>query len=274
MQATVFLNSRRPELNDAPAVYDSSTSGGFSTLQEAHLSLEVIIARLLSVLTNKSSLGIELPIDLLQSTRKPLLEVLAAQFRQWKVSFDIFSASRTDTMQIKDLQMSVVLGLHHQTMSLMLDVKAVTDEDIRVHDARLFQILALSRSLINSHNSKCGKFRLSADTGVIGPLYYASMIASNPAIRQEAINLLRQVRWREGFWDAATVAQIAEKVEKVKRDGVLGVAVTGGVPELVEVHVAQRTNHSVGIPDYSALPGAFTLTDSWALNRPSQHIST
>jgi hypothetical protein len=227
MQATVFLDSRQPHIN-ATSVDESPERNqfvpeSFSSLRDAQVALERIEICLFYVLTTKPNSEL---------SQKVLLGGIAARFSQWKAAFDSFSIRESESMQREDLQLGVLLGLHFQTTSLMLDIKADLSST-STKGARFQQINDLSRSLINSSSSK---FKFAADTGIVAPLYFTAMNVTNMSTRQEAIDLLRLVKVKEGFWDAAIAASIAENVARVKETGRSGVAVTGGIPLLAEAH--------------------------------------
>jgi hypothetical protein len=243
MQATVFLDSRQPELNATSAArspkMDHSVPKCFSSMQEAQIALEEIELRLFYVLTTKSTQHHSLEShDEMIAARAPLLRGLADRFKEWKEAFDSFSARESEKLQTKDLRLGVLLALHYETTSFMLDTKATSNPDIEkilAWESTLTRINELSRSLINS-SSPGNKFAFSADTGVIGPLYYAAMKATSSPVRQQAIEILRSVKWKEGFWDAETAARIVENVSSVKRAGMTGLAVTGSIPDLAKAH--------------------------------------
>ena len=243
MQATVFLDSRQPELNATSIVQSPKTDHTvpicFSSMRDAQISLEEIELRLFYVLTTKSSQHHSCQShDEMLSIRAPLLRGLSGRFKEWKETFDSFSIGESERMQTKDLRLGVLLALHYETTSLMLDTKtkpAPDMEDILTWESQITRINDLSRSLIRSSSSD-SRFEFSADTGVIAPLYYAAMRATSSPVRQQAIEILRSVKCKEGFWDAETAARIAENVSQVKRAGTPGLPVTGSIPVLAKAH--------------------------------------
>ena len=227
MQATVFLDSRQPQINatsvDEGLEGDRTLSKSFPSLRAAQIALESIEIRLLYVLTTKSNSGL---------SRKALLGGLSSQFFQWKAAIDTFSIQKKGSMQKEDLQLGVLLGVHFLTMSLMLDIKADMSST-SYNEARFQQVNSLSRSLINSSSSK---LKFAADTGIVAPLYFTAMNATNVNVRQQAIDLLHLVKVKEGFWDGGIAGRIAENVSRVKETGRSGIRVTGGIPILAEAH--------------------------------------
>ncbi|RDW63689.1 hypothetical protein BP6252_11234 [Coleophoma cylindrospora] len=248
IQATTFLDSRKPELDITLAFggptqpYCYSTES-FANLHEAKICLDNILIRLLYTLTSVKSPRQHSPLpgqqNRMVSARRDVLQGLAAPLSQWKEAFDDIVMREESNMETKDLQLSVLLALHHQTMSLMLQIRVNESSDAQsqtvIDDAQFEKTIHLSKSLINS-SSATQENSYAADSGVIAPLYFTAMNASNPHLRQQAIELLRLVKWKEGFWEAEVAATIAENILYIAQNGIKGIMVTGGIPELAKLH--------------------------------------
>lgn len=246
MQATTFLNSRQPHLN-ATADVESPDKNFclpmlFSSLHDAQTSLENIEIRLFYILTAR-------PLTLRQSwlkygdlaaTKQVLLQGLKGWFVQWKKAFDSFFNNEKKNIKARDLQLALLLELHHQTTSLMLDLKAELSPMSSL-DAQCTRINELSKTLI--HSLSTSKLTFLVDTGIIAPLYFAATSTTSAHIRRQSISLLRLVSWKEGLWDSKIVMQIAENLSIVKESGRVGVAVTGGVPELAKVYLPSSSKY-------------------------------
>jgi hypothetical protein len=246
MQATTFLNSRQPHLTATADVKHSDKSFGlpllFPSLHSAQTSLESIEMRLFYILTTKPA-TLHLPwleFSDLAMSRQVLLQGLKARFAQWKKAFDDFSIYEKENMKARDLQLMLLLELHYQTTSLMLDLKADLST-ISSLDAQCTKINELSKQLITSSSSSNLMFQV--DTGIIAPLYFAATSTSSAHIRQQSIDLLRSVSWKEGLWDSKTVMQIAESLSIVKESGLNRAITTGGVPELAKVYLPSLGKH-------------------------------
>jgi hypothetical protein len=243
MQATIFLDSRQPELNATSVLrslnMDHSVPVCFSSMRDAQTSLEEIELRLFYVLTTKSTQHSSCQShEEMLTTRAPLLHGLSGRFKRWKEAFDLLSTHESEKMHTKDIRLGVLLALHYETTSLMLDIKikpTPSMEDIVSWEFKASRINELSRSLIKTSSPE-RRFAFSADTGVIAPLYYAAMRATSSPVRQLAIEILRSVKCREGFWDAETAARIAENVSRVKTTGATGLPITGSIPVLAKAH--------------------------------------
>jgi hypothetical protein len=243
MQATAFLDSRRPEL-DLTLLDESSgkvllVPPVFPSLLEAQLNLERLSIRLFYILTTNTSQdqpAWSIHNDYLP-TRLKLLQGLKTSFENWKMSFDAYCTQESQSMQTQDLQLSGILTLHHQATSLMLDIKLSLsfnpEYSTIFNDDQFVRVNQLARSLINSSSTTKSSF--SANMGVISSVYFAAMTASSASIRRESIELLGMVKGREGFWDAGMVAKIAERVLDLEESGSVEKGqVNGGIPALTK----------------------------------------
>ena len=243
MQATIFLDSRQPELNATSTLrtfeLHNSIHSNFSSMQEAQNSLEEIELRLFYILTTTAVRHCSAQShNEMISVRAPLLHGLADRFKEWKEAFDSFSNRESKRLHSKDVRLGVLLALHYESTSLMLETRLQQTPDMKDlsdWESKITRINSLSRSLIKT-SIVDSKFAFSADTGVIAPLYYAAMRATSSPVRQQALDILRSVRCREGFWDAEIAARVAEHVSQAKIAGVSGLPVTGSIQDLAEAH--------------------------------------
>jgi hypothetical protein len=136
-------------------------------------------------------------------------------------------------MDTNDLRWSVMLGLHFQTAIMMLDLRANPILHEEETDVKFTRIINLSQCLLKSGVPL--KPSYSSEMGVIAPLYFTSMNAS-PPLRQQAINILRTVKGKEGPWDPRTTSRIAEKVMIAERTNKPGVPISGSVQFLAKAH--------------------------------------
>lgn len=238
MQATTFLNSRQPYLAATVDVESldnkSSSSMSFSSLRNAQSSLDKIEIRLFYILTTRSS-ALHLPCTGFSNhatSRQVLLQGIKVRFAQWKKAFDDFSGHEANNMNAKDLQLLLLLELHYHTTSLMLDLRGDISS-ASSSDAQCTKINELSKDLILASSNP--KLTFLVDTGIIAPLYFSATSTSCICIRQQSLDLLRSISWKEGLWDSRLVAQIAEHLSVVGESGLVRVAASGGVPELADM---------------------------------------
>ncbi|CZR56758.1 uncharacterized protein PAC_06647 [Phialocephala subalpina] len=235
MQATAFLDTRQPQFNMSPSdrgLIATPNTPPFNNLSEARTALDVLVSKLFYIITTKSSPqhpswsadNMYLPM------RRPLMNGLNTEFLNWKSTFDTFSLNEGQNWQKDELRLGVLLGLHYQTTSLMLDIRSNTNIEGQYcgpsKDTQWTKITDICESIIRSLSTSTTSF--SADMGLIAPLYFTAMQAENPRICQRGIDLLHLIRWKEGFWDASTAAAVAERVLRNQIAGTPGFPTAGG----------------------------------------------
>ena len=156
--------------------------------------------------------------------RKPVLYILSDRLQQWKEKFDAFSARESKRMQSVELQLGVLLALHHHVTSIMVESKSNPDE--KVDPSKFTKLNELANSLINAHSSLTPKF--SAYMGVIGPLYFSAMTGTNSHVRRQSIELLHRVKGIEGFWGSKIAAAIADRAWDSKNDDYIELGAISG----------------------------------------------
>lgn len=233
IQATTFLDSRQPRLHtnafsEVPA-YLAGVPKSFENLHDAQIALESIEIRSFYSLTSKLN----------NSSKEVLLQGLESRFDQWHQAFEALLA-QNPSMQTNDLQLAVLLKLHHKVMSLMLRVKAepVSADSAELDAKREVEfdnILSAAKSLITS-SAASNSSSFTAETGVIAPLYFTAMNAQSPGTKKEAIELLSKWKRREGFWDPEIAAKIAGTVIEFTEAGVPDLQLSGGIPDLVKIY--------------------------------------
>lgn len=240
-QATSFWDSRKPTL--MPEHYSDEpkySEDRFSDLHAAKNAAQYYEIRILFVLTAVSPKGSRLSPDFEDDyiLRIKLLQAFNQGMVKWKRAFDGLCLAENTNWKKGEHQNSLLLRLHYEAVSLLVDLRTnsrVEDDSLPPSEYQRYQsIIDISRTLINSRSPKDG-FEFSADAGVISPLYFTAMTAPTEDLYQQAIDLLRRVKKREGFWDAEKVAVIAETVAQRKKAGETGNYLTGGVLKLAEL---------------------------------------
>ena len=159
-------------------------------------------------------------------TKKSELMFLLAQ---WRLALDVLLAERTGQIPSKDLCRINVMTINHKITTMILAATLQPDEDVIYKDSdHIFeQVLSLAVPLLQPINLVIGlKTRHSAQrsyalrdpvpmfsfpAGLIHPLYLIAIRCHNRVIRDETLSLLASSPWREGAWDSAAMAKIAER---------------------------------------------------------------
>jgi hypothetical protein len=120
-----------------------------------------------------------------------------------------------------------LLRLHQTLLSIRLGL-SVLGEDKRESlfdelEQQLVQMLSYCRLFLRSDdNTRSGEIQQpvsSSGLGVIMPLHTVAARCRNPAVRQEAVELLRQAKRREGLWDSALVERIVSTTIELEEKG-------------------------------------------------------
>ncbi|KAM3065207.1 hypothetical protein ACMFMG_010399 [Clarireedia jacksonii] len=237
-QATSFWDSRKPTL--MPENYSEEpqySADRFTDLHAAKNAAQYYEIRILYVLTAVSPKGSKFSPNFEEDypLRIKLLQAFNLGMVKWKKAFDGLCRAENANWKKSELQNSLVLCLHYEAVSLLVDLRTnsrVDDDSLPPSEHQRYQsLIDISRTLINYRTPKDG-FDFSADAGVISPLYFTAMTAPTEDLYQQAIELLRKVKRREGFWDAEKVALIAETVAQKRKAGERGDHLTGGVLKL------------------------------------------
>ena len=154
---------------------------------------------------------------------------LSAQYRQYETAVDALLKDTRISMTGKDIQGIMLLKLQLLTTRLILlyGLARATrrPNPSKEYTSQFGVMIILARAIIrNSNASTIGFGRevstsYSFDLGVVGPLFLAATQSSDMAIRREAIALLRESQRKEGLWDGALAAEIAERETDAVENG-------------------------------------------------------
>ena len=132
-------------------------------------------------------------------------------------------------MTEKDINGVMLLKLHLRITRLILVAglaRATNRPDPYIESTSKFGgVITLARAIIRNSKSSTGGLgkgaatNYSFDIGVVGPLYHAAMQCPGKAMRREAIALLRESQRKEGLWDGAMAAEIAEREMDAEENG-------------------------------------------------------
>lgn len=197
--------------------YRSLSSEGFSNIDEAnnylmHLRLQLNQIQLVRTLVpgdpNTSS----------TATTPPLEEVFTNS-ENWSRAMDGFMAR---SLSVQEAQKAITLILHHKVTHLSLTASCQASEEGFYRDCKSdFNYIISTSTAILRPNHTTIDFRgsdnqwteqlFSFRSSLIFPLYFTATHCQDPEIQREALSLLSKSPWREGAWDSAAMARIAER---------------------------------------------------------------
>ena len=224
-----------PEIPIVPLVdqcYLCPTSAkSFSSLHEAAISIICQINRIFYLQRSFP------PTKKWDLTAKSVLDAFAerdrirTQLEQWPNAVELLLVRLRENLGLEDLHLVGVLSTNCKFASILLRTTLETDEGALYTELEpeFTQIVALANSLLWSQGD-CGKgepYSLPSDlpqhgptgsagvfafvVGLIAPLYYTAIKCRNRALVQETMALLSSKPWREGAWDSAAMARIAQR---------------------------------------------------------------
>ncbi|KAG4032687.1 hypothetical protein MFRU_006g01530 [Monilinia fructicola] len=242
VQATSFWDSRKPVLAPNSNAHEPECGDRFPSLHAASIAQQYYELRVFYVLTAVSP-RTSRPEWVSNSEamfphRTRLLHSFNIGMLNWKRAFDGLVKADAAKWGKSETHRSLLLQLHYQSLSLLVDLRAnsrVETDLLPASENERFQaILDISRTVLTHATSDYNHEFLTADGGVIAPLYFIAMSAPNTHLYQQAIDLLRMVKKKEGFWQASAVLRVAEKVAERKIAGT-GAHLYGGVLGLAEL---------------------------------------
>jgi hypothetical protein len=134
----------------------------------------------------------------------------------WNRVFDKMIFKRTpETLTSNELRATLLLKLHSAAVGIAI---SPPEADMYSLTPQFETIISLTRSLISKTTSTSG---ISTDLGLVPPLYVTISRCPLPHIRKEGLSLLQTMRRREGMWDSAISAKIAEQIISVDEEEVM-----------------------------------------------------
>lgn len=203
--------------------YGPLLSEGFPNIDKATEYLENLITQLHGIrpawglVSSDSNTSCKYPSKL-----TPLLEHLFKTVDDWSNAMDAFMARSRQGLCVQEAKKATTLILHHRVAALKLSASCQASEEDFYRDSEPYfnYIVSMSTPLLRPIDSTID-FRGSDDKGdrhlfsfgssLVYPLYFTAIHCRNPEIQKEALSLLSTSPWREGAWDSAAMARIAER---------------------------------------------------------------
>ena len=217
IQASGFLKTRKPQLEMLTAGVDSKVkppiSANFHNIEEAKDSQEKLTVWLFRYLALNAKYKSVPPAERPAAVTLEHIE-LETQFQLFSVGVEGLMKKPLSPL---DFRAAMVLKIRYEVTLVMLAKTSpalpVPNREPRDVTSHYRALISMSESLIRDPRTKkiTSAPAFSFDANVVAPLYFTAMNCPDPAMCQEALNLLKISPRREGLFDAATVAQIAEK---------------------------------------------------------------
>lgn len=219
---TGVVTTQTESLDFGPLICD-----GFTSVKQAQQYLAALLVTLRSniVLTHDKPK----PPDEKFQHAVPLHSKFFANLDDWALAMDAYQIRSQDNTTIQDSHKATILQLQHMcaTLSLMASCESSEEDFYASLDGSFNYIVSLATTLLRPVNVMLDTsvFPTSRQLfmfkeGTIQPLYFTAIKCPNGKIRRKALSLLKAEPWREGAWDSAAMARIAERKvsHRAKRD--------------------------------------------------------
>ena len=201
-----------------------NTATSIQTLAEARVLLYALMDQSHKLLRTATLLKYSEDLDLsaigaLEAERDAFLRAI----HSWRDEFSPLE-TKYDTRS-QEAKASTVLQMYcSSTISLVATALDVSES---AHDGYLAEYQALvhrATTLVGISSSPSGdsvrRANFTFEMGIIPPLYLTAIKCRHPALRREALSLLRRSPRRESLWDAAESAAVAERVISLEEEGI------------------------------------------------------
>lgn len=203
--------------------YGPLLSEGFPNIDKANEYLNNLNSQLNRVLPAWAFVSSESnPAPKPLETSTPLIEGLRTTLDNWSRAMDAFMARSRHILSVQESQRATALMIYHRFSTLRLNTsfQASEEEPYRTSETDFNYIISMSTSLLRpidaticfrgSENERSRRL-FSFECNIIYPLYFTAIHCQDPEIQKEALSLLSTSPFREGAWDSATMARIAER---------------------------------------------------------------
>ena len=239
LQATLWVDGktlRSPMLNPIIPDSPSMVAESFFNIEDAAMSLTFLMSRLYQfrrlVITEQSS-----PATLAKKRD------LGMQLEWWLLALDRLLISLDTRLSMEMLHRTLVMRMNHLITRIAFGACLHEDEErvFRAHILDYRSIVSLAKTVIRPMDSLVGArvqrivaannaginpvAIFSFYAGVIQPLYMTAIQCTDVKVCREAIDLLSTPPWREGAWDSARMAKMAErKVRQLEKTAIMAMA--------------------------------------------------
>ncbi|MCJ1254591.1 hypothetical protein MMC24_002406 [Lignoscripta atroalba] len=201
----------------------------FLSLEEADDSLDCQM-RLMYYFQRSATAQARLELsDHVQLNTNAKRQELSRQLDKWPNAMEALLVKLWDRLSSEELHRAKFMIINHKITSMVLAATFQPDEEAvyREFEGNFDQIISLATSLLRPVNvminSKVSRLSRESDAvfdplgmfsftaSLIRALYFTAIKTRNRSTCQKAISLLSVSPWREGAWDSAAMAKIAER---------------------------------------------------------------
>lgn len=245
LQATLWLGSGefqgKGDIQPPMDLLSLPNAQGFSDLDEAEWNLFGHIARLLASSCCSGSAkdtGDRKSRGTPETSNSAERAKLMRQFEQWPTALQQLLIRQRNELSVEHLQRATIMSINYKThfvtqsstmqpndAILYLRFEHIFEDIVRLSTTLLEPVNAMANARLThisriSDPSKDPMPVFHFAPGIIEALYLTAVRCRDWSISQRAITMLSTSPWREGAWDSAAMAKIAErKVKQLKAEG-------------------------------------------------------
>ncbi|KAH8131905.1 hypothetical protein LI328DRAFT_158519 [Trichoderma asperelloides] len=222
MQAVAFLVDWTPaDIQETLISQLAYPNSAFQSLEEAADHLQSLVAHVMSLRNTVQQMPLTGKMPLPPSSTK---DIVLRQLETWSSLFENMlqhgSSYETDP---ESYPLIPLLRLQHTIAWTFLSSSGPGREMEYDNFLTQFQqCVALAGDLAAVHERYSGSLKptFTPEIGIIPVLYIIATKCRHPAVRREALGILRRQPIREAVWDSLVVARVVERVIEIEEGGI------------------------------------------------------
>lgn len=147
---------------------------------------------------------------------RPLFQLHGRTLTDWSQCFEEFKRTKGEGLSWKEQTACILLEAQSITLSILAsNMSPASEKAFDACESGFATIVALAQSVVGgyAHPPHDGSIlHPSFDVELLPPLYFAATRCRHPAIRRQALALLRQIPRQEGLWHNAVLSNLAERI--------------------------------------------------------------
>ena len=169
--------------------------------------------------------------------------------RQWVLAFEALMSAQKRKFSPRQHIEAMLLETEYLTACILVATGVSNPETVfdTFEDdfCRIIDLASRIMSTSDRWRSKYTEIPLPAfDTNMLPPLYFVASRCRHPLIRRQALELLRQGPYQEGYWHRGILSSIAERIMNLEERHHEGAKSSADIPESARISVLNTTVNS------------------------------
>ena len=228
LRTSSFMEAQAKVWFDSTSVhspgFESAMLEEFSSFEEAAHTLDALMANMYQLRQKANTYRYNEYVDPIPPGLAAIRQDLTRQLQRWKTAMGNL-LTKHGTGQHRDLSHRVAVMKMNFITTVLIVTVSLQYSKIAIYrrkESQFREIITLAMSVVSPGNPEqifaTGEMiesestpTLPAHQGIIQPLCFTAIKCQNLTVRRQAIALLSSSPWREGKWDSAVMAGIAER---------------------------------------------------------------